>query len=339
MNIAKSAFPAFTRFILLLTLLILCSPWLMAQESTGRIVGTVSYRTGAVVPGVHVVVTNTATHVTRNATTDANGYYQVPSLPVASYTVSAEHKGFKAITTSANSLDINQSLRIDISLQVGSTSEMVTIETTPAAVETLSPTIGATISSSAVQDLPLNGRNVLDLALLEPGVTETNPGSGAAGTFDIAGGRSDSVTFLLDGGVNNNLLSNGVVFNPNPDAVQEFKILENNYTAEYGRNGGGIISVVTKSGTNTVHMTAYDYIRNNAFNANSYFNNKNGLPRDILKRNQFGATVGGPVVFPKFNGRNKLFFFTSYQGQRQKQTVTTSQFTTYTPAELKGAFS
>src|SRR5205085_10255305 len=269
MNFAKNAFPLFTRFILIAALLSACSSLLMAQDATGRIVGTVSDPTGAVVPGVHVVVTNTATRVSRETTTDANGYYQVPSLLVGSYTVSADHKGFKGLTTSANNLDINQSLRIDISLQIGSTSEMVTVETTPAVVETLSPTIGATISSSAVQDLPLNGRNVLDLALLQPGVTETNPGNGGAGTYNIAGGRSDSVLFLLDGGVNTNLLSNGVVFNPNPDAIQEFKILENNYTAEYGRNGGGVVSVVTKSGTNALHLTGYDYIRNDAFNANS----------------------------------------------------------------------
>ncbi len=336
---SSSAVLYLSRLFLVLALLAAVPCVLAAQEATGRIVGTVYDQTGAVVPGARIVVTNTATHISRETLTDTSGSYQVLSLPVGSYSVSADRKGFKSVTISGNTLDINQTLKVDINLTVGSTTETVMVETNATTVETVSPTIGATLSSNAVQNLPLNGRNVLDLALLQPGVTETNPTSGAAGTFDIAGGRSDSVTFLLDGGVNNNLLSNGVVFNPNPDAVQEFKILENNYTAEYGRNGGGIISVVTKSGTNVIHMTAYDYIRNDAFNANSYFNNKNASPRDILKRHQFGATAGGPVVFPKFNGRNKLFFFTSYQGQRQKQTVTTSQFTTYTPAELKGDFS
>lgn len=327
-------------FLTILLLFLATLPCLLsAQEATGRIVGTVFDPSGAVVPGAHIVVTNTATHVSRETNAASDGSYQVPALPVGSYTVSVDHKGFRSVTTDASTLDINQSLRIDVHLPLGSATETVNVESTASTVETLSPTIGATISSSAVQNLPLNGRNVLDLALLQPGVTETNPGSGAAGTYDIAGGRSDSVTFLLDGGVNNNLLSNGVVFNPNPDAVQEFRILENNYTAEYGRNGGGVVSVVTKSGTNTVHLTAYDYIRNEDFNANSYFNNKNGLPRDVLKRHQFGATAGGPVVFPGFNGRDKLFFFSSYQGQRQTAGVTTSQFTTYTPAELKGDFS
>jgi hypothetical protein len=340
MNATIKGFPLFARFVLLAALgAVLCCS-LSAQEATGRILGVVYDPTGAVVPGAHVVVTNTGTHISRATTTDSTGSYQVLALPVGQYTVAVDHKGFSSVKTTANTLDINQSLKIDIKMPVGSTTETITVETTGTVIDVVSPTVGATISSAAVQDLPLNGRNVLDLALLEPGVTETNPGSGAAGTYDIAGGRSDSVTFLLDGGVNNNLLSNGVVFNPNPDAVQEFKILENNYTAEYGRNGGGVVSVVTKSGTNTVHMTAYDYIRNDAFNANSYFNNKNGARRDVLKRHQFGATVGGPIVIPHLvNGHDKLFFFSAYQGQRQIQTISTAQYTTYTPAELTGDFS
>jgi hypothetical protein len=337
---SSSAVRCLSRLFLIFALSTALPCVLTAQEATGRIVGTVYDQTGAVVPGTRIVVTNTATHISRETVTDASGSYQVLSLPVGNYTVSADRKGFKSVTTSGSALDINQSLKVDINLPVGSTTETVMVETNATIVETFSPTIGATLSSNAVQNLPLNGRNVLDLALLQPGVTETNPGSGAAGTFDIAGGRSDSVTFLLDGGVNNNLLSNGIVFNPNPDAVQEFKILENSYTAEYGRNGGGIISVVTKSGTNELHMTAYDYIRNDAFNADSYFNNKNGLPRDVLKRHQFGATVGAPVVIPHLvNGRDKLFFFSSYQGQRQTAVVTTAQYTTFTPAELSGDFS
>ena len=322
-----------SRFVLLtaLSAAFCCGLW--AQEATGRILGVIYDPTGAVVPDAHVVVTNTATHVSRETKTDASGSYQVLALPVGEYTVAVDHKGFTSVKTSTNALDINQSLKIDIKLSVGTTTENITVETTAATIETVSPTVGVTISSNAVQDLPLNGRNVLDLALLQPGVTETNPGSGAAGTYDIAGGRSDSVTFLLDGGVNNNLLSNGVVYSPNPDAVQEFKILENNYTAEYGRNGGGVVSVVTKSGTNIFHGSAYDYIRNEAFNANRYFNNKLGAPRNVLKRHQVGGTLGGPIV------RDKLFFFTSYQGQRQTQTLSSSSISTFTPAELSGDFS
>src|SRR5262249_13955883 len=147
------------------------------------------------------------------------------------------------------------------------------------------------VTSRPIVNLPLNGRNVLSLALLQPGVTETT----GPGNFSIAGGRGDSITFLLDGGNNNNLLNNLVVFNPNPELVAEFRILSSNYTAEYGRNGGGIVSVVTKSGTNHIHGSAYDFLRNDALNANSFFNNRDNFPKQILKRNQFGFQVNGPV--------------------------------------------
>jgi hypothetical protein len=314
-----------------------------AQEATGRILGTIYDQNGAVLPNTHVVVTNTATGVSRETTSDTNGTYQVLSLPIGGYIVSADRQGFTAVRTAPSTLEINQSLKIDLKLTVGTQSETVTVESNSGVVETINPTLGATISTQSIQNLPLNGRNVLDLALLQPGVTETdNPGNTSAGTYSIAGGRSDSVTFLLDGGNNNNLLSNGVVFNPNPDAVAEFKILESNYSAEYGRNGGGIISVVTKSGTNSFHASAYDFNRNDAYNANSYFNKRNDLPRDVLKRNQFGFTVSGPIEIPKvLNGKDKHFFFVGYQGQRQTQTVTDpgGQYTVYTPAELTGDFS
>jgi hypothetical protein len=180
-----------------------------------------------------------------------------------------------------------------------------------------------------------------------PGVSENNSGDTGAGSFNIGGGRADSVTFLLDGGLNNNLLSNRVVFNPNPDTVAEFRILTSNYTAEYGRNGGGIISVVTKSGTNDFSGSVFDFERNDRFNANSFFNKRDGLPRDLLKRHQFGGTAGGPIILPRFgeggrsiwNGRDKAFFFVGYQGQRQTSTTTTSSIAVFTPAELTGNFS
>ena len=201
-------------------------------------------------------------------------------------------------------------------------------------------TLGQSITSRPIVDLPLNGRNTLDLLKLQPGVTETNPDSTAAGTFSIAGSRTDSVTYLLDGGLNNNLLDNGVVYNPNPDAVAEFRLLTSNYTAEYGRNAGGIVSEVMKSGTNQVHGSAFEYFRNNAMDANPFFVNARGLPTPVLKRNQFGGTIGGPITIPKvINGKDKLFFFVAYQGQRQSQTVFTDQSTAFTPAELGGDFS
>src|SRR5262249_50912595 len=225
------------------------------------------------VPGAHIIVTNVGTHTTREATTNESGFYQVLALPIGNYSVSANHKGFNPVTTNSSQLEINQSLRIDIRLEVGTKSETVTVDSTPATVETINPTMGSTVSDRSVQDLPLNGRNVLDLALLQPGVLPAdNPNNNSATSatmgFSISGGRNDSNTFILDGGANNDLLDNGVVYNPNPDAVQEFKVLTSNFTAEYGRNGGGIVTVVTKSGTNKIHGSAYEYNRNDAYNAN-----------------------------------------------------------------------
>ena len=148
------------------------------------------------------------------------------------------------------------------------------------------------------------------------------------------------MTFLLDGGLNNNLLDNGLVLNPNPEAIEEFRVITSNYNAEYGRNAGGIVSVVTRPGGNQFHGALYDFVRNSYFNANSFFNNQAGLPRDNTKRNQFGATIGGPVWIPKvFNGRNRLFFMVSYQGQRLTQLQTSAKVNTFTPAELTGDFS
>lgn len=325
--------------LFLLSALLIASPYtLPAQDATGRVVGTAYDQSGAVIPGVHIVVTNAATHVSRETVTDSSGVYQVLALPIGNYTVTASRKGFNPIVTSENKLEINQSLKIDVKLQVGSNTEVITVEDTAATVETINPTMGSTVSDRSVQDLPLNGRNVLDLALLQPGVLPAdNPNNTSASSantaFSISGGRNDSNTFILDGGANNDLLDNGVVYNPNPDAVQEFRVLTSNFTAEYGRNGGGIVTVVTKSGTNTFHGSAYDYNRNDAYNANDFFSNLNNEPRGVLKRNQFGGTVGGPIL------KNKLFFFGSYEGQRENSLQPGGQVSVLTPQEATGDFS
>lgn len=312
-----------------------CSVWIHAQGTTGKITGTVTDPSGAVVAGAKVTVTNIATDVSHDTTTDSSGVYQVLQLPIGSYRVTAEASGFKRMTVESKTpLEINQTLRIDVKLEIGQVSSAIEVQSNASMVETENQTVGATVTGQAIFELPLNGRDTLDLLKTQPGVTPTNPDSGAAGNYSIGGQRTDSVTYLLDGGNNNDLLGNQVVADPNPDAIAEFKVLESNYSAEYGRNAGGIVSVVTKSGTNAFHGTAYDYVRNNFFDANTFFNNEQGLPVPVLKRNQFGVTVGGPIV------KDKLFFFFSYEGQRETALDTSAgRVTTYTPAEANGDFS
>jgi hypothetical protein len=313
-------------------------PAAWAQDATGRIIGVATDPTGAVIPGVKVTVINADTKFTKDTVTGADGSYQVLLLPIGMYQVTAEAQGFRKVITQPAKLEINQSLRVDLKMELGAVTDTVEVEANATRVETVNATLGQSVTGNYIRNMPLNGRNVMDLALLTPGVIP-NPTS-TTYTFSVAGGRGDSVTYLLDGGNNNNLLSNAVVFNPNPDAIEEFKILTNNYTAEYGRNAGGVVSVVTRSGANTAHGSAYDYVRNEAFNANSFFNNAYSLPKAIYKRNQFGGTFGGPVLIPKVvNGRDRLFFFVAYQSQRRSELQASSRIQVYTPAELNGDFS
>ena len=325
MRISKSA---------LVGLALLLTPiFAAAQEANGRVIGTVYDQQGAVIPGVQITVTNTATAVSRTTTTDRDGHFQVLELPIGTYQVTARQPGFQSVVSEAQKLLIGQSLRVDMKMQVGATTQTLNVEAIGAPVETVNATLGQSVSSRALVNLPLNGRDVMDLALLQPGVTESNDDNAGAGNFSIAGGRTDSITYLLDGGINNDLLDNSQLLNPNPDSVAEFRLLTSNYSAEYGRNGGGIISVVTKSGTNRFHGSAFEFLRNTSFNANNYFNIVSGLPRDDLKRNQFGGTIGGPIL------KDRLFFFAAYQGQRQILNQPVFNNTVFTPEQLGGDFS
>src|SRR5580704_17334996 len=304
-----------------------------AQDATGRVFGTVYDPQGAVIAVVQVTVTNTATHVARTAATDHEGYYQVLALPIGNYTVRAEHAGFRTVISAEQKLSINQALRIDIKMEVGTASEKVDVGAEAAPVETVNATLGQSVTGRVLTNMPLNGRDALDLALLQPGVTESNDDNGGAGNYSIAGGRTDSVTFLLDGGLNNDLIDNSNLLDPNPDAIAEFRLLTSNYTAEYGRNGGGIISEVIKSGSNQIHGSVFEFFRNRVLDANDFFNIPLGIPRLDLKRNQYGGTLGGPIR------KDKIFFFLAYQGQRQIQAVPDIDIPVYTPNELTGDFS
>ncbi len=332
MSMSKRFTKRTTILVSSIVVMLAASSQLYGQSERARIIGTVTDPQGAVVPGARVTVTNLGTSVASKTTTDPQGQYQAQELPIGAYKVKVEQEGFKTAETISYTLEINQVLKIDVRLVLGTKNEIVEVTGEAAQVETVNPTLGASVTGEAIQELPLNGRNVLDLALLQPGVMPHNPDDTGAGTFNIAGARADSVTFLLDGGVDNNLLSNGVVYTPNPDAVQEFRILTSNYTAEYGRNAGGVVSLVTKSGTNELHGSVFEYNRNDTFAANSYFNNKNNIAKDPLSRNQYGFGVGGPFI------KNKLFWFASFEGQKQiaGETNTVNAFT---PEMLQGNFS
>ncbi|MGA8299450.1 MAG: carboxypeptidase regulatory-like domain-containing protein, partial [Terriglobales bacterium] len=336
-----------SRFALLAVLSIsLFAPNAWAQSATATILGHVTDPQGAAVARANITVTNTATQVVSKTQSDSEGNYRVPALPIGTYVVTAEHEGFSRLVTEPRTLQINQDQRMDLHLVVGTKTETVEVSGVGTDVETVNPTLGESVTSRTIVNMPLNGRNVLSLALLQPGVTEDNPDDTSSGQgFNIGGGRTDSVTYLLDGGLNNDLIDNGVVLNPNPDTIAEFRILTSNYTAEYGRNGAGIISVVTKSGTNQIHGSAFDFVRNTDFDANAYFNkdtylNVSPLPRNDLKRHQYGATIGGPISIPHLiDGKDRYFFFVGYQGQRQVESIVESGITTFTPAELGGDFS
>jgi Carboxypeptidase regulatory-like domain/TonB-dependent Receptor Plug Domain len=326
-----------------LALLVLAQNTAWGQAATARIAGTITDPNGAGVPSAKVTVVNVATQVHYDTTTNNEGYFQAVDLPIGRYDVTIEANGFRKMAFQNQLLQINQVLRIDTKLEIGSVSEIIEVKDQVDVVETVNPTLGASVTGRALTDMPLNGRNALQLALLQPGVTPNNPDDGSAGFFNIAGGRADSVTFLLDGGLNNEQLANGVTYNPSPDTIQEFRILENNYTAEYGRNGGGIVTEVLKSGTNSWHGSAFYFARNDAFNANDFFNKNdptNLTPRDVLKRHQYGGSFGGPISIPHLvHGKDRFFFFVAYGGQRQTAKQTTNGVLTYTPAQLGGDFS
>jgi outer membrane receptor protein involved in Fe transport len=325
-------------------LLLLLVPWsLAAQDNTGRVVGTITDPKGLVVPKAKITVINTLTDVARTAMTDDEGNYQILYLPIGSYKVKAERTGFAIAETKPSELQINQSLRFDIQMKLGTINEIVTVDATAPLIETIESSLGNSVTGEAIIGMPLDGRNTMSLIGLQAGATEQREGGPLGGAaYSISGGRTDAVTYLLDGTVNNNLLDNSLVLNPNPDMIQEFRVITSNGSAEFGRNAGGIVSAVIKSGTDSYHGSVYDYLRNEDFNANRYFN-KHGdtiSGRPILKRNQFGGTLNGPLVIPGLlDGRKQLFFSFGYQGQRQSSVVNGSAVTVFTPEELNGDFS
>lgn len=330
---------------LVLSLLAVLTP-LFSQSSTGTIQGLVTDPSQAIVAGARVVVTNVKTNVTRSFKTNDEGLYVVPFLVPGEYIVTAEREGFKVTRRSGVTLQVSDRLSVDLQLELGGTSERVEVEATAPLVNTTTPALGQVIENRRIVELPLNGREPFALAALTPGVLPPPSGGlvhlgGAVPSVNGASNFTSEVT--VDGMPNttprNGARNNFLVYTPSVDAVSEFKVETNSLSAEFGRFNGGVISVVTKSGGNAVHGSAYEFLRNSAMDANTFFNNRARIPLGALRRNQYGFTFGGPVVLPKlYRGRDRTFFFVDYEGFRESQLATAS-FTVPTDLERRGDFS
>ena len=310
--------PLFTRLSILIAFLALSAGAAFAQTITG----TVTDPTGAVVPGAAVKVTGIATGTVRDSVSDSAGIYLVPSLLPGDYTITVQATGFGPYTVPKVQLDIDQRLTINVPLTINSQTQTVEVTSAAAQIVTDTITVGTVLDQRTVQELPLNGRHFLDLTVLTPGgVTApsvgnlTAPSRGlGANSFITAGNREDSVNFQINGVNLNDNSQNQVTFQPSINTTSEFKITNSTYSAEYGRSSGSIVNVSTRSGTNKFHGEVFDYIRNNSFDARNFFNPK-GTAQNALKRHNFGGALGGPIF------RDKAFFFGSYEGLRQHQTI------------------
>jgi hypothetical protein len=307
----------------LLSCLALCLLSLRAQTTEGAIVGTVKDPSGAVITGAVVTVTNMDTDITVKATSDSSGAYVVTPLHVGRYSVTVEATGFKRSVHSDITVNVQDRIRVDTTLEVGSVTDQVEVAAAAPMLETDTSYLGQVVESQRIVDLPLNGRFFTRLAVLTAGVAPTPAGARDENTggFSANGVRPYQNNFLLDG-VDNNSLSEDLVsqqsfvIGPPPDAISEFKVQTNSMSAEFGRSGGAVLNVTIKSGTNDLHGSAYEFLRNSDLDAKNYFDSPtSSIPP--FKMNQFGFSIGGPVWIPKlYNGRNRTFFFFDYQGTR-----------------------
>jgi hypothetical protein len=312
-----------------LLLLFALSLPIAGQSTTGSIAGTVTDPTGASVPGANVVVTDLGTNNQTRTTTDDNGSYVVTPLPIGQYSVTIEARGFKRFLQPGIKVNVQDRLRVDAVLQLGQASETVQVQAAAPLLEADTSTLGQVVDSQRIVDLPLNGRFFTRLAVLTSGTVPTPSGARDENTggFSANGVRPYQNNFILDG-VDNNSLSEDLVsqasfvVGPPPDAIAEFRVETNAMSAEYGRSGGAVLNVNIKSGTNDLHGTAYEFLRNSAMDAKNYFD-PGDQPIPAFKQNQFGFSFGGPVVIPKlYNGRDKTFFFGDYQGTRIRSSET-----------------
>jgi Carboxypeptidase regulatory-like domain/TonB dependent receptor len=311
---------------------------LSAQGTSGRVVGRVSDPAGAVLANVRVTLVNEGTSVSRDTKTNENGDYDFVEVPVGTYRLEFDLSGFKKNVRRGVSLDINQVITLNMTMQVGAAQEVVDVTSEAPLVETTSTQLGAVVGDRAVSELPLNSRDTYQFLQLQPGVMSTVGssnsivyGSSNAGSVSVNGGRGRSNNFSVNGGDANDQFVNLPTVQPSPDSIQEFRVLTNTFDAEYGRNSGSVVNVVTKSGTNQFHGNLYEFFRNKVLNANAYCFSADGCPKPQFNQNQFGGTFGGPIK------KDRTFFFASYEGRRIRQGIQSPAVIVPTAAERPSA--
>jgi len=313
------------------SLLVIISAATAFSQTTANIQGTVNDQSGAAIAGAKVTVKSTALGIERSTQTNSIGAYEVDALPPGSYSVQVQMSGFETQLAKDLVLEVSQNSVQNFALKVASTSEVVTVEATAPTIESTTITVGQTINQRTVQDIPLNGRHFVDLALLIPG-TVTPPQNGfltaplrgqGSFSFNTSGNREDTVNFMVNGINLNDMVQNQITFQPSINTVSEFKVDNSTYSAEYGRNSGAIVNIATRSGSNQYHGEVFEFIRNNDLDARNFFNPRfitaSGVQapnaQATFKRNNFGANFGGPIY------KDKTFFFLSYEGLRQRQGI------------------
>jgi hypothetical protein len=315
---------------LLVVFCLLAAPFRAEAQDLASVLGTVSDATGSAVPGVDVTVSNSDEGFTRKVTTDGSGVYEVSRVPIGNYTFFFEKSGFQNLLRSGITLAAGQTLRVDIQLQVGSPTVRLVVTGNPASVETETGAISYVVTSSQVSELNLEARSFTNLATLIPGAATLGTGYDPSSVGDLAnatiafnGVPGNFNNWEVDGtnNVDQGSGSNSLMIYPSIDSIAEFRISTSNYSAEFGKSGGANVEVVTKSGTKEFHGDLFEYVRNSAFDANDWFLNQAGQPRNVLKRNNFGGTLGGPVFIPHhYNAdRNKTFFFVSEEWRTYRQ--------------------
>ena len=307
---------------------------LLGQQDTGSMLGAVTDPSGASVPGAAVTVRNRATSATFAAETDSAGVWRAPALVPGIYDVTVSAKGFSTLVREGIEVRVADRLRVDLTLQLGAVTETIAVTGAAPLLQVEDAAIGQVLDNKNIVELPLNGRNWLQLANLAPATVITSSGVNAGANYtgaNIGGASSNQQQYLLDGADNTNLIAAGPAFSPPVDALQEFKVQSNNYTADTAGFSGAVLNASVKSGSNTFHGNAYEFLRNNVLNARNFFAQPTQA-KPQFNRNQFGASIGGPFR------PNKLFFFLNYDGTRQRQASTVST-TVFTAAQKAGDFS